>query len=158
MFAFCIPDYADYRVVMVLLALLYPKRLSKGYVFFQNYEARTYKHTTFGHLLYITCYIATHIILYMQGCDVDVNKEIYRKTEAIYSIHFYHRQTGKWKFITCEQGILTESKSLQDSFYDLVATYYVCNIAYPKALSRFFLQASIFNLKDRQAVPPLSTS
>ena len=37
-------------------------------------------------------------------------------------------------FIACEQSILFESKGLRDAFVDLIATYYVFNIAYPKSV------------------------
>ena len=58
-------------------------------------------------------------------------------------------------FIACEQMILCESKSIQDSIIDLIATYYTFNICYPKAISGIllFFQHYVFDLKDAQPLP-----
>ena len=37
--------------------------------------------------------------------------------------------------IICEKSILLESKSLRDAFIDLIAAYYVFDIAYPKSVA-----------------------
>ena len=49
-------------------------------------------------------------------------------------------------FIACEQSILFESKGLRDAFVDLIATYYVFNIAYPKSVCgvMLFFQHFVF--------------
>ena len=62
-------------------------------------------------------------------------------------------------FIVCEQAILFESKSLRDAFIDLIATYFVFNIAYPKSVCgvMLFFQHFVFNLKDKQKQPPCLT-
>ena len=52
-------------------------------------------------------------------------------------------------FIACEQSILYESKGLRDVFVDLIATYYVFNIVYPKSVCGV-MQHFVFNLKDKQ--------
>ena len=58
-------------------------------------------------------------------------------------------------FVCAEQEVLLESKTLQDSLIDLISTYFVFDISYPKSLTAVFLffQHYIFNLKDRQNVP-----
>ncbi len=58
-------------------------------------------------------------------------------------------------FVACEQNLLCESKSVLDSIVDLIATYYVFDIAYPKAIAPviMFIQSYVFGLKDSQVVP-----
>ena len=58
-------------------------------------------------------------------------------------------------FICAEQEVLLESKTLQDCLIDLISTYFVFDISYPKSLAAIFLffQHYIFNLKDKQNVP-----
>jgi len=58
-------------------------------------------------------------------------------------------------FIGCEQEIFFESNSIKDAIIDLIGTYFVFNIAYPKYLNSIFLfiQHFVFNLKDKQPVP-----
>ena len=48
-----------------------------------------------------------------------------------------------------------ESKSLRDAFIDLIAAYYVFDIAYPKSVAGAMLlfQHYVFNLKDQQQPP-----
>lgn len=59
-------------------------------------------------------------------------------------------------FIVCEQAILLESKSVCDALVDVIATYYVFDMAYPKAVSGvlLFFQHFVFNLMDKQKSPP----
>ena len=47
-------------------------------------------------------------------------------------------------FIACEQSILFESKGLRDAFVDLIATYYIFNIAYPKSVESCFFFNILF--------------
>ena len=58
-------------------------------------------------------------------------------------------------FIICEKSILLESKSLRDAFIDLIAAYYVFDIAYPKSVAGAMLlfQHYVFKLKDQQPPP-----
>lgn len=35
-------------------------------------------------------------------------------------------------FVCCEGSTLIESKSIKDALLDLIATYFACDIAYPK--------------------------
>ena len=62
-------------------------------------------------------------------------------------------------FIACEQSILFESKGLRDAFVDLIATYYIFNIAYPKSVCgvMLFFQHFVFNFKDKQKQPTCLT-
>lgn len=58
-------------------------------------------------------------------------------------------------YICCEQSILLESKTVRDAIIDLVATYYVFDIAYPKSISAImlFFQHMVFEIKDKQVLP-----
>lgn len=58
-------------------------------------------------------------------------------------------------FIACEQAILCESKSLRDAIVDLVAAYYVFDMAYPKGAGGilYFFQQYVFNIKDSSPLP-----
>jgi len=64
-------------------------------------------------------------------------------------------QTSQF-FICCESEVLWESKSLRDSMIDLMSSYFVFDISYPKTISGIliFLQHHVFCLSDEQAVPP----
>ena len=58
-------------------------------------------------------------------------------------------------FVCCEQSVLVESKTVKDSIVDLIGTYFVFDITYPKPLSAIllFFQHFVFNLKDSQTLP-----
>ena len=58
-------------------------------------------------------------------------------------------------FVCCEKEIFMESKSIKDSLLDLIATYFVFDIAYPKFLSAvlIFFQHFVINVPDQQPVP-----
>lgn len=62
-------------------------------------------------------------------------------------------------FICGERSVLFESKSIKDSLIDLIATYYVFDISYPKCLNSvlLFFQHFVFNLKDQQPLPNATT-
>ena len=55
-------------------------------------------------------------------------------------------------FICCEGQIYIESKSMKDALFDLISTYFIFDIAYPKSLCSvlMFLQHHVFNLHDDQ--------
>lgn len=99
--------------------------------------------------------------LFLQTCDIDVDKEVEKEKQS----EPYIVVAGKpgldntQFFIACEQAILFESKSLRDALVDLIATYYVFNISYPKSVCgvMLFFQHFIFNLKDKQKQPPCLT-
>ena len=59
-------------------------------------------------------------------------------------------------FVCVEQTIYLEVKTLTDAITDLVATYYVFNISYPKSTKPIliFFQHFVFGLTDNQSVPP----
>jgi len=58
-------------------------------------------------------------------------------------------------FVCAEQAVLLESKTVQDALIDLLATYFVFDISYPKCLSAIllFIQHHVFKIKDGQNVP-----
>ena len=88
----------------------------------------------------------------LQTCDIDIDKEVEKEKQ----LEPYIVVAGKpgmdrtQFFIVCEQALLFESKSLRDAFVDLIATYYVFNISYPKSVCgvHLFFQHFVFNLKN----------
>lgn len=122
-------DHSDSVTLEILIKLLYPKGPAKGCIFIKKFEA----------------------------CDVDLDGEVNKITQsAPYIIQTGTAGTENAQyFIACEQMILCESKSNQDSIIDLIATYYTFNICYPKAISGIllFFQHYVFDLKDAQPLP-----
>ena len=57
-------------------------------------------------------------------------------------------------YVCCEQSVLLESKSVKDAIIDM-ASYFVFDIAYPKAISTvmLFFQHTVFEIRDKQALP-----
>jgi len=58
-------------------------------------------------------------------------------------------------FVCCERNMFMESKSMKDSLLDLIATYFVFDITYPKYVNAIliFLQHFVMDLPDKQPVP-----
>lgn len=58
-------------------------------------------------------------------------------------------------FICGEKDVFLESKTLKDAIIDLVAFYFVFDVAYPKYLNAIllFFQHYVFKLTDNQVVP-----
>ena len=58
-------------------------------------------------------------------------------------------------FVSFEKVVICECQSLRDAFVDLIATYYVFNVTYPKVLSGIllFFQHIIFEIRDEQTYP-----
>ena len=90
---------------------------------------------------------------WMQTCDIDMDDEIHKNSQkAPYVIAIgEHGKDITQYFIICEQAQLCECKSLLDSLIDLIATFYVFDIAYPSQLAAvfLFLQQSVLGIKDR---------
>lgn len=60
------------------------------------------------------------------------------------------------QFIVCsEKQIVLESSSMRDAVLNLMASYFVFDIAYPKGLSAIliFIQHEIFGITDNQNIP-----
>ena len=92
----------------------------------------------------------------MQTNDVDLNKEILDISQSAPFILVIGTAMENTQYFICGENIaICESKSYLDAIIDLICTYYVFDIAYPKSLSGIFLflQQSVFNIKDDQ-VPP----
>ena len=102
------------------------------------------------HCIYIVLRIYTYynyfiiidfIIFFMQTCDIHLECEIGKisqKAPYVIAVGEYYGDNAQY-FIVCEQAQLVESKSLLDSLIDLIATFYVFNIAYPSQLAGIFL-------------------
>ncbi len=59
-------------------------------------------------------------------------------------------------YVAAECAIITESISLRDATIDLISSYYVFDVEYPKVFMPLyiFFQHFVFGLKDGQKVPP----
>ena len=57
-------------------------------------------------------------------------------------------------FVCCEGQLYIESKSVKDALLDLILTYFVFDIMYPKPLRNIliFLQHFVLDLPDQQSV------
>ena len=57
-------------------------------------------------------------------------------------------------FVCCKGQIYIESKSVKDALLDLISTYFVFDIMYPKPLRSIllFLQHFVLDLPDEQSV------
>ena len=93
----------------------------------------------------------------MQTCNVGTDQEV----KHISQYEPYIVVTGQSGhenaqfFVVCEQAVLLESKSIWDALVDLIATYYVFDMAYPKPVSGLllFFQHVAFDIKDKQKSP-----
>lgn len=58
-------------------------------------------------------------------------------------------------FVCVEKALITESKSFLDCVIDLICTYYVYDMEYPKAIHNifYFIQHVIFEIKDSKKLP-----
>lgn len=63
-------------------------------------------------------------------------------------------------FVCCEGQIYIESKSVKDALLDLISTYFVFDIMYPKPLRSIllFLQHFVLDLPDQQSVSSVVSS
>lgn len=114
-------------------------------------------HTWHITLFYTFQHCFNYFFTFLQRTDVDLNSEVHSLKQAAPFLVYLGEpgyESAQY-FIACEQTVLCESKSVLDSFIDLIATYYVFNIAYPRAISPIliFLQHFVFDLVDSQDVP-----
>ena len=94
-----------------------------------------------------------------QTCDIDLEDEISKIEQSapyILVTGVDVADENSQLFICCEQAIYLESCSVKDVIVDLIATYFVYDIAYPKHLNAIFLflQHYVFKLIDDQPLPP----
>ena len=63
-------------------------------------------------------------------------------------------------FVCCEHIVIAECKTVKDAVIDLIAAYYVFDIAYPKCSNAMllFIQHFVFGLKDSQAIPTTTSN
>ena len=97
--------------------------------------------------------------LLLQTADVNVDDEVAKITQS----EPYMLLTGSLGemssqiFICCEQSVyLKDLKNIKEATYQLIATYFVYDIQYPKPLLPIliFLQHYVVQLKDKQPIPP----
>ena len=93
----------------------------------------------------------------LQGIDIDLEKEIMDMQSAPFiAVTGLHDDSTIQYFICAEQTVYLEAKTLMDAITDLVATYFVFNISYPRSTcpALIFFQHFVFGLTDKQGVPP----
>lgn len=97
------------------------------------------------------------LIIFLQTCDIDIDEAVSKVQQSApyLVITGIPGDMNCQVFVGCEQEIFFECNSVKDSIIDLIGTYFVFNITYPKYLISIFLffQHFVFNLKDKQAVP-----
>ena len=78
---------------------------------------------------------------FLQDCDVNLESEIRNIEQKAPYLVITGRPgiENSQYFIACEKVVYCDCKSLKDALLDLVVTYYVYNISYPKPLSAFFV-------------------
>lgn len=94
---------------------------------------------------------------FLQDCDVNLDSEVWKIEQKAPYVVITGRpgMENSQYFIACEKVIHCDCKSLKDALLDLVVTYYVYDISYPKPFNAFliFFQHFIFGMKDQQNVP-----
>ena len=97
----------------------------------------------------------------IQNCDIDIDVEMLEVTqsEPFLLVTGIPGADNCQVFVCCEKEIFLESKSIKDSLLDLIATYFVFDICYPKVLNAIliFFQHFVINLPDQQPVPSTVT-
>ena len=102
------------------------------------------------------------IIFVYQMSDIDIEKEVSEVQQSAPYILVTGVDVGDENsqlFICCEQAIYLESNTVKDVIIDLISTYFVYDITYPKPLTAIFLflQHYIFKLMDDQPLPPAAS-
>ncbi len=96
------------------------------------------------------CWVGTYIHL-LQDTDGNIEKTVATIKQAAPWLALFGKPgtENAQFFIVAESVIRSESKTLLEAFLDLIATYYVYDIAYPKALAALFIffQHFVFGLK-----------
>ena len=99
---------------------------------------------------------------HIQTCDIDIDKEAsnIKQCEQYMIITGLLDAENCQVFICSEQQELLESKSVKEGIIDLIATYFVFNIAYPKPVHGIllFLQHYVFQLTDNAPIPTTTMS
>ena len=92
----------------------------------------------------------------LQNCDADLDQEVaeVEQTAPFLLITGKAGSENSQIFICCENDILNESKTIRDAILELLATYFVFDIVYPKGISgiMIFLQHYVLGLQDQQVV------
>ena len=83
---------------------------------------------------YVYCQVNVCVPILLQTCDVDLDTEVGKTSQSAPYIIITGEagQETTQYFIACEKAIFTEAKSILDAVVDLLAVYYVSNIAYPR--------------------------
>lgn len=75
--------------------------------------------------------------MFLQTLDVELENDIdeVAQKEPYILITGKAGDKGAQYFICAEKKLTVESRSLRDAFLDLICTYYVFNISYPKSIA-----------------------
>ena len=89
----------------------------------------------------------------LQCSDIDVDSEISEVTqsEPFLLLTGQPGMENYQVFICCEGQLYLESKSIKDALLDLISTYFVFDIVYPKNLRNvlLFIQHFAFDFPDQ---------
>ena len=93
-----------------------------------------------------------HYMFILQCCDVDIDSEVSSVTQS----EPFLLLTGEpgiencQVFICCEAELYIESKSIKDALVDLISTYFVFDIVYPKNFRNIllFIQHFVLDLPE----------
>lgn len=98
----------------------------------------------------------------LQETDIDLDEEVksIQQSEPCIITLGLAGDPNYQIFICAEKEVVLESKTLRDALVDIIATYYVFNIKYPKGLMAIFLffQNYVFGLKDKETAVPNTTA
>ena len=91
---------------------------------------------------------------FFQCCKVDIDEMVSEitQTEPFLLVTSKPGTESSQVIICCERQIYMESKSIKEALLDLLSTYFVFDLVYPKGLRNIllFLQHHVFNLPDQQ--------
>lgn len=96
------------------------------------------------------------MLSFVQNCDLNLEEEVSKLAQPmpfIVVVGHVGKENTQY-FISCETTLI-ESKGYKEAVTDLIVTYYVYDISYPKSLMPLymFLQHYVMGLKDQQPVP-----
>lgn len=102
------------------------------------------------------CDVITYACLIVQSHDINLEDEVSKLAQPapfIVVLGDVGKENTQY-FISCETTLI-ESKSYKEAVTDLIVTYYVYDISYPRSLMPLyiFLQHYVMGLKDQQLVP-----
>ena len=130
----------------ILTKLLYPRGPIKGGQIVTYYEV-SYTGTNLALI---------HQATPLQSCDISLENLLETsQSEPFIAVLGKVGEVGTQYFICAEKDLIIQAKTLKDALLDLICSYYIFNISYPKTISAVFIffQHIVCNLKDAQVHP-----